>query len=72
MTETAAIYKQTDGDKTIAWEVFKRKWNRPHPKSEDQETMVESFPSNEDFGKRAWSCRAKDAAIQKLNSLTGK
>lgn len=56
--ETAAIYKQIDEEfpeTIIAFEVFKIK-NRPESKIFGKIIEAgESFPSNEDFGKTAWT-----------------
>ena len=50
-----------DGEKTVAFEVFKHK--------ENTQFDCVSYPGNEAFGQWAWSCRTIDAALKLLNSF---
>jgi hypothetical protein len=54
-----AIYSQHEGlGQIVAFEVFKIKTGKPHPKAiDDLENydVVERFPLDEDFGKTAWT-----------------
>lgn len=66
------IYAQHNkmGD-LIAFEYFKTKLNKPHPKAlEDVNNfdLVETFPSDEDFGKRAWTYRNIESAMLAFNA----
>ena len=58
-TDEKAIYSQhTPLGDLIAYEVFKTRLSKPHPKSvEDLKNfdLVEIFPSDEEFGTRAWT-----------------
>jgi hypothetical protein len=59
------IYAQKDGGRLIAYEVFKTKLTRPHPKMlEDLQNYdkVETFPSDEEFGVRAWTFKTLQEA----------
>jgi hypothetical protein len=52
------IYSQKDNGLIIAYEVFKHRLSKPHPKAiEDLKNYdkVEIFPSDEEFGSRAWT-----------------
>jgi len=69
--EKKAIYYQYLGNRLLGYEVFKilvreasfsTLLNRHLPASE-------KFPSNEDFGKTAWSFSFEDRAMKKYNQL---
>ena len=52
------MYAQHDNNLIVAYEVFKIKTCKPHPKAAEDLLnfdMVESFPSDEEFGVRAWT-----------------
>ena len=61
------IYAQKDNGIIVAYEVFRTKYSSPHPKMlEDVQNydLVESFPSDEEFGKRAWTYKTlKEAEL---------
>lgn len=54
-----AMYSQHLGTGNIvAYEVFKLRYSKPHPKAEEDiknYDKVERFPNDEDFGKTAWT-----------------
>ena len=59
-TETAAIYEQKQDGEIISYEVFKiqtTKKDYTFPNGTIVKAGTERFPSNEDFGKTAWSIR---------------
>lgn len=66
-----AIYEQIDveNDIRLAYEVFKVVVMKPNNFIPEH---FEKFPSNEDFGKTAWSFRKYDKAIDKFNFLKEK
>ena len=67
-TPTKAIYAQED----YGYEVFKINLFKPHPKSLDdleRYDLVEYFPNNEDFGRKAWSVRSFDDAKKIYDAL---
>lgn len=67
--EQKAMYKQTKDGKTIAYEVFKVKKRKNRPFFNEPEGFYEAFPSNEDFGKTAWTTNDIKRAIEIYNSL---
>lgn len=70
--EHKAIYAQ-HGDKIYAYEVFKTKLAKPHPKSENDCAMydkVEIFPSDEEFGIRAWTYKTIEKANERYEGLS--
>ena len=58
-TDNRAIYSQHEGaGQIVAFETFKIKKGKPHPKAEEDlknYDEVERFPIDEDFGKTAWT-----------------
>ncbi len=60
-TDKGYIYMQKDGEKTVAFEVFKHK--------ENTQFDCVSFPGNEAFGQWAWTYRNIDEAIERLNKF---
>lgn len=67
-----AIYEQTTGQKTIAYEVFIIQIQRERNFKGEIFPRKEKFPSNEDFGYSAWSIKDRQKAISKLLELTTK
>ncbi len=69
--ERAIMYEQYDPefDSTIAWEVFKRKIDKPKIVFGIQLNEREIFPGNEDFGKWAWSIRNLEKANTIFNDI---
>ena len=66
-----ALYKQSDGNIQIGYEVFKIRIRetRFHPIANKVITAKEKFPSNDDFGKTAWSYKRLEDAMKKYNSI---
>ncbi len=67
-TDEKAIYAQEN----YAFEVFKVKLSKPHPKAQndlDNYDLVEKFPGDEDFGKSAWTFRTLEAAEKRYATL---
>lgn len=67
-TESKAIYQQ----EKYGFEVFKIKKGKPHPKANDDlrnYDAVERFPSDEDFGKSAWTYSSLDQALARYQSI---
>lgn len=70
--EKGAIYSQNNGrGNIIAYEVFKHKLVKPHPKSIDvnEWDKVESFPGDEEFGIRAWTYPNLELAEKRFLAL---
>jgi hypothetical protein len=70
--ENRLIYAQKSHGLIIAYEVFKTRLSNPHPNAtEDLKNYekVESFPGNEEFGKRAWTYRTLEEAERRYQSL---
>ena len=64
-----AIYEQTVTTKIKYFEVFKIR-TRPERYFKGKLFPAgEVFPSNEDFGKTAWTCRTYEKAMERFNSL---
>ena len=66
--EKRCIYRQQSGNRIVAFEVFRTKLIPPHHHSENDCAnfdKVESFPGNEEFGKRAWYCPDLKSAMKK-------
>ena len=71
-TETTAIYEQTQEGEIISYEVFKiqtTKKDYTFPNGTLIKSGTERFPSNEDFGKTAWSIRNLDRAKKRFSEL---
>lgn len=68
-TETKAIYQQSFEGKTIAYEVFIVKVIKECTLAGVVIPEHEKFPSDNDFGKTAWSYKDYDSALQKYHSL---
>ena len=67
----ALIYEQRVSKKIIAYEVFKKIIS---PEKNIKGKILpprEKFPSNEDFGFTAWSCKTKQRASEKFHELEG-
>lgn len=65
------IYAQYNDGLIIAYEIFKTKNSKPHPKSlEDIKNydFVETFPTDEEFGVRAWTYPTLDKALLAFDS----
>ena len=62
------IYAQYLGNRRISYEIFQRKVSNAHPKSADQRPLVR-FPSDESFGRWAWSFQSLDRAQAKYAEL---
>lgn len=81
-TDYKAIYSQGHGDGIVAYEVFNTKVINNHQKilrlskltntTPDLSKLperVETFPRNEEFGVRAWTCRSLKEARDKYLEL---
>ena len=69
-TEKKAIYSQHfKKRKIIAYEVFKIKLSNPYPFSDSDFDKIEYFPSNESFGKFAWTYKTLDEAYKRFNII---
>lgn len=64
-TPSVALYKRTDGP----YEVFNRRYIEERTTSLGYFKGGEVYPSNEDFGVRAWTYYNEKAAINKYNEL---
>ena len=69
--EKAMMYEQIEPDSgiTVAYEVFKRKIDKPKVVFGIQLNEREIFPGNEDFGKWAWAIADEQRALQKFDDL---
>ena len=68
-TDTVALYSARNNyDEITSYEVFKIKIGKPHPRDNDQ-SLKERLPSNESFGKTAWSYTSYYTAIDKFYDL---
>lgn len=69
--EKCLIYEQvdTEDDITIAYEVFKRRIDKPKVIFGIQLPEREKFPGNEDFGKWAWSCVSIEKALWRFDVI---
>jgi len=67
--ERYAIYRQCTGQKTIAFEVFRVKIQKERTFRDRLFPRKEVFPSNEDFGYTAYSCRSLEDAHKRLEYL---
>lgn len=70
----AVIYSQKPSDPEIIgtheyFEVFKIKISPPKTVFGVELPEKEKFPSDEDFGKWAWSCPNYDSAVAKFNKI---
>lgn len=67
----AMMYEQIDPEeqKTIAYEVFKRKIDKPKVVFGIELNEREIFPGNEDFGKWAWAIANEEKALAKFDLL---
>jgi hypothetical protein len=66
----SCIYEQRVDETLSYFEVFNIKIKQPQKyKSGKEYPEREVFPSNEDFGKTAWSCRTLEDAIKKFEFL---
>jgi hypothetical protein len=67
----AIIYEQIDPEfgKTVAFEVFRRKIDKPKVIFGIQLNEREIFPGNEDFGKWAWTLSSLEKALEKFEFL---
>jgi len=70
--DVAAIYRQEDPDRgTIgAYEIFKIKIQRERIFRDRYFPLKERFPSNEDFGKTAWTYPTLEGALFKYQHST--
>lgn len=73
-SEYFAIYAQYIEDEIIAYEVFRIKIQKPRVGKfagvEIQFVEKELFPSNEDFGYTAFTCRTLEKAEARLKEMT--
>ena len=70
-SKNRAIYSQSDSNRLIAYEVFKI-FIRGERYSEILKRVIpptERFPSNESFGKTAWTFSNLKPAMEKYNEL---
>lgn len=71
-SEDRAIYSQHTGlGQLVAFESFKIKKGKPHPKSEEDiknYDFTERFPTDEDFGKTAWTYQTLKEAEEAYES----
>lgn len=69
------IYAQERGGRVIAYEVFRSKIRPPGTRTLPDGRVIatggERWPSNEDFGKWAWTFRTLDKARARLAELIG-
>lgn len=65
----SAVYEQKIYNKTIAYEVFKIKIRKEENVFGRIIEKREKFPSNEDFGKNAWTFKSLDKAKEIYNKL---
>jgi len=69
--EKAMMYEQFDAndERTVCYEVFKRKIDKPKVVFGISLNEREIFPGNEDFGKWAWAICDKERALEKFESI---
>ena len=69
--EKAMMYEQIEPDTgiTVAYEVFKRKIDKPKVVFGIQLNEREIFPGNEDFGKWAWAISDQGRALEKFDLI---
>lgn len=69
--QRAMMYEQIEPEenKTIAYEVFKRKIDKPKVVFGIELNEREIFPGNEDFGKWAWAISDEQRALDKFDSI---
>ena len=67
-----AIYEQYNGEDLISYEVFFIKVLKPSIFFGTELELREKFPSNEDFGKIAWSTRDYNRACEIYDSIEEK
>lgn len=59
-------FSEFEGEfKSVAFEVWTRKIVKPHPNDQDQ-SLKEGFPSDESFGKWAWTYPTIEEAMKKI------
>lgn len=72
-TQNKAIYSQNKKSKILAYEVFRIKRRKASSTKFDGKFVYfearESFPSNEDFGKTAWSYPSLAEAKKKYHAI---
>ena len=70
-SESKALYRQSDGNIPVGYEVFKIRITQTRfwPFTNETLPAKEKFPSNEDFGKTAWSFKRLEDAMKKYNSI---
>jgi hypothetical protein len=71
-TETEAVYRQADGDRTVAYEVGHIKIQKEDTTMADGSVIPagERFWSNEDIGRISWSYTNYERAGEKYRELT--
>ena len=79
--DNKCLYSQNKGARIIAYELFKTKLNKTSSKAKLAELsgrildisnmpeFYESFPSNEEFGKRAWTISNLNLALERFQNL---
>ena len=69
--ERCLIYEQIDPEDnlTVAYEVFKRRVDKPKIIFGIQLPEREKFPGNEDFGKWAWACTSLERALWRFDVI---
>jgi hypothetical protein len=70
-TETVAVYRQADGERTVAYEVGHIKVQKEDATMADGSVIPagERFWSNEDFGSTAWSILTLELAMARFDEL---
>ena len=65
------IYEQidTEDNSTVAYELFKRRIDKPKVIFGISLPEREKFPGNEDFGKWAWACTSLDRALWRFDVI---
>lgn len=72
--EFKAIYSQWDGGRIVGFEVFKVKKQKATTLILSGNTIYleakETYPNNEDFGKRAWAYKTLAQAVKKYHEIS--
>lgn len=72
---TGCVYSRELGGILEGYEVFRHKTGKPHPMATEQcakYDRIEKYPCDEEFGRRAWTYKDLDPAMEKYRSLHGK